>query len=332
MIRVGVFGAGRMAQDHISNIQQSQIAKAAWIVDPNKEVGAAAASQFNTTHFERAEDALARASDVDAFVIVSPSATHLQIIQMLLELNKPIFCEKPIAVATEQVRACIDMLKRRPVPFLLGFNRRFDRSISTLRARIGEVGSIHTIDITSRDHPCPPLAYLRTSGGMFYDMTIHDFDMARWLLGEDVCEVYATGSTLILPELAQFNDIDTSVCVLKTKSGKMVNIQNSRFAAFGYDQRIQVFGNKGLLSSENLRPTTVQFLGEKATHIDNPYPSFPTRYAEAYRQEMLHFLKDVVRDKKEPSVSAIDGLWANLIADAATRSLKSGRSEQLDPL
>ncbi len=325
MIRVGIFGAGRMARDHLTNIQQSQIAQPTWIVDPNQSVGREVASKLGCAHFEKADQALSH--NVDAFVIVSPSHTHLDIIQMLVELGKPIFCEKPIAAHTEQVRSCVEMLKKNPVPFLLGFNRRFDSSIRSLQSRTSEVGTIHMVDITSRDHPCPPLSYLKTSGGMFYDMTIHDFDMARFLLGEEVDEVFATGSTLIMPELSEFHDVDSALCVLKTKSGKMVKISNSRFAAFGYDQRIEVFGDKGLIRCENLKPTTVEFFGANHSQSDKPYPGFSTRYADAYKAEMQHFLKDVVMDGKAPSVSAIDGLWANMIADAATRSLKSGKVE-----
>jgi myo-inositol 2-dehydrogenase/D-chiro-inositol 1-dehydrogenase len=330
MIRVGVFGAGRMAADHIRNVAHSRIARIEWIVDPNERAGTTLAAQYSCKHFARPEDALAK-NDVDAFVIVTPSHTHFDLIKMVLELGKPIFCEKPVAVGTDQVRACVELLNKKHVPFVLGFNRRFDQSISALQARVraGEVGEIQMIDVISRDHPVPPIAYLKTSGGMFYDMTIHDFDMARWLMGEDITEVFATGSALILPELTEFGDIDSAYIVLKTASGKMARIGNSRFAAFGYDQRIEVFGQKGLLRCENLKPTTIEMFGAEGSRSDKPYPGFSTRYVDAYRIEMEHFLEDVVASGKAPLVSAIDGLRANLIADAATRSLKSGKMENV---
>lgn len=330
MIRIGMFGAGRMAADHAISIAHSPFAKLAWILDPNIEVGQTLANLHNCIHYSSFQDAIAQ--PVDAFVIVSPSSTHVEYVQSLVPLAKPIFCEKPIASNTKQVLACKELIDAKTVPFLLGFNRRFDPSIAGLYQRVceGEVGTVQSVSIVSRDHPLPPFAYLKTSGGIFYDMTIHDFDIARWFLGEEITEVFASGSALILPELKQYDDVDSAVTILRTASGKMAQINNSRFAAFGYDQRIEVFGSKGLLRCNNLQATTLEKFSVEGTWSENPYPNFSKRYKEAYRLEMEHFLRDIVTGKKAPLVNANDGLQANLIADAATKSLKSGKMELVE--
>ncbi len=332
MIRIGMFGAGRMAADHARSIAGSRLAQLTWILDPHVDSGQNLASLHKCTHHTSFQNAIAQT--VDAFIIASPSPTHVEYIQSLVPLAKPIFCEKPIASNTKQVLACADLIKTKAVPFLLGFNRRFDPSISSLhqRVRSGEIGSVQSVSIVSRDHPLPPLAYLKTSGGIFYDMTIHDFDVARWMLGEEVTEVFATGSALILPELKQYDDVDSAVTILRTASGKMAQISNSRYSAFGYDQRIEVFGSKGLLRCNNLQATTLERFGAEGILSENPYPNFSQRYKEAYQLEMEHFLRDVVSEKKTPLVGAHDGLQANLIADAATKSLKSGKMELVESI
>lgn len=329
-MRIGIFGAGRMAEDHARNIINSRIAKLEWVVDPHEENGRKFAQTYECEYFSDWSKAVEK-KQVDAFAIVSSSHTHVELIKHLAPLRSPIFCEKPIAIDTEQVRFCLKILKEYEVPFLLGFNRRYDANFSELKKRLteGEIGSVQMVSITSRDHPSPSLAYLKTSGGMFHDMTIHDFDMSRWLLGEEVTEVFATGSTLLLPELKEFGDVDTNIVVLKTASGKIAQINNSRFAAYGYDQRIEVFGQKGMLRCENVGLTNVEKFGERSTSRDNPHFSFPQRYREGFRTEMIHFLEDVVRDGKKPWITAEDGLQANLIADAAKKSLASAKMEKI---
>lgn len=329
-MKIGIFGAGRMAADHAMNITNSGIASLEWVVDPNEESAKNFSQKYNCKYFTNWSDAVER-SKVDAFAIVSSSHTHMELIKNLAPLRKPIFCEKPIAADTNQVRECISIIKEYQVPFLLGFNRRYDSNFTELNKRIrkGEISDVQMMCITSRDHPGPSVAYLRTSGGMFHDMTIHDFDMSRWMLGEEVSEVFATGSTLILPELKEFGDVDSSLVVLKTASGKIAYINNSRFANYGYDQRIEVFGSNGMLRCENVGLSNVQQYGKEGTFIDNPHYSFPQRYKDAFRREMMHFLEDVVRDGRTPQIGADDGLQANLIADAARKSLASGKLEKV---
>jgi len=327
-MKIGIFGAGRMATDHARNVSNSRIASLEFVVDPNADAAKKLASEFSCDSFSTWQEAVERRK-VDAFVIVSSSATHVDLIKNLAPFRLPIFCEKPIAIDTAQVRSCLAIIQEYQVPFLLGFNRRYDANFAALKKRIGEIADVHMVNITSRDHPCPPFAYLKTSGGMFHDMTIHDFDMARSLLGEEVVEVFATGSTLLMPDLKEYGDVDTSVVVLKTASGKIAQINNSRYAAYGYDQRIEVFGQKGMLRCENVGLTNVEKFAENGISADKPHFSFPQRYADAFRAEMMHFLEDVVRDKRAPLIGAEDGLQANLIADAAKKSLSSGRVEKV---
>lgn len=328
MLKLGLFGAGRMASDHARNIVESRLASLEWVVDPKESSGEALASLYDCDYFKTWEEAVER-KKVDAFVIVSSSATHVGLIEKLAPFKLPIFCEKPIAIDTAQVRKSLEVIQKYQVPFLLGFNRRYDANFAELKARIdsGHIADVQMVNITSRDHPGPSLEYLKTSGGIFHDMTIHDFDMARSLLGENVTEVFATGSTLLLPQLKEFGDVDTTAVILKTASGKIAQINNSRYAIYGYDQRIEVFGKKGMLRCENVGKTNVEYFAEQGTSTDNPHYSFPQRYKEGFRAEMIHFLEDVLRDGKAPRITAEDGLQANLIADAAKKSLTSGKVE-----
>lgn len=329
-MKIGLFGAGRMASDHALNIAQSGIATLSWVVDPREEEGKRLAQKHSSSYYAHWKDAVEQ-SPVDAFVIVSSSHTHVELIHALAPFRIPIFCEKPIALDTTEIRKAIESLESYKTPFLLGFNRRYDPHFSNLQKRLREnqLGSVQMVQITSRDHPAPPLDYLKSSGGMYHDMSIHDFDMARWLLGEEIESVFATGSALIIPELQDYNDVDTSLVVLKTKKGQIVNINNSRLAKYGYDQRIEVFGEEGMLRCENIGESNVEYFSQTSTSHDKPHHSFPQRYKEAFKLEMQHFLHDVVRDKKEAKIGYKDGLQANLIADAAKKSLKSGQFESV---
>jgi myo-inositol 2-dehydrogenase/D-chiro-inositol 1-dehydrogenase len=209
---------------------------------------------------------------------------------------------------------------------LVGFNRRFDPSFAALKRRLdaGEVGAVEQVVISSRDPAPPPLAYLKVSGGMFRDMTIHDFDMARWLLGEEPVEVFAWGEALVDRKIAKAGDIDSAMLILRTASDRMCHINNSRRAAYGYDQRIEVFGAKGLLRAENLGETTIEHFGAKGTVSDRPLDFFLERYAAAYRAEMAAFL-DCLEKRAPMPVGADDGRRALVLAEAAIQSLKSGK-------
>jgi myo-inositol 2-dehydrogenase/D-chiro-inositol 1-dehydrogenase len=324
MINICLFGAGRMGRDHAANVFASAYAKLYCVVDPHEASAKSFASDYHCKAYFSAEEALADPM-VDAVMIISATSTHSDLIIRSARAGKPIFCEKPIDLDRNRMEECINVIEETGVPFLLGFNRRYDPNFQALYKQMqeGMIGKLESVAITSRDFPLPSLDYLRTSGGMFRDMTIHDFDMARWLLSEEPCEVFASGSCLVNPEIAEFGDIDTAMIILKTASGKLCHISNSRRSAYGYDQRIEAFGEKGMIRAENKKPSSLEYSLETGIHTDNPHPSFPQRYKEAYRLELEHFLRDVIQGKM-PLTSANDGRQAFLLAEAAQESLEAG--------
>jgi myo-inositol 2-dehydrogenase/D-chiro-inositol 1-dehydrogenase len=229
-----------------------------------------------------------------------------------------------------KVDRCLAEVKKQGAPLLMGFNRRFDPTFKSLRDRLraGELGELESVKITSRDPAPPPPAYVKVSGGIFRDMMIHDLDMARYLLGatssEEPVSVLATGSVLVDPEIGKAGDVDSAMVILRTKSGRLVHIDNSRRASYGYDQRIEAFGAKGALFANNPTPTAVTSLAEKGAGGDKPFHFFLERYAAAYQAELAHFL-DVIDGKAEPMVTGEDGKKALALADACNESLKSGK-------
>jgi len=268
--------------------------------------------------------------EVDAVLIASSTDTHARLAIAAARAGKAIFCEKPIDLSLKKVDDCLQEVGKAGVPMFVGFNRRFDPSFSALKRRLdaGEVGAVEQVVITSRDPGPPPLAYLKVSGGMFRDMTIHDFDMARWLLGEEPVEVFAWGEALVDKKIARAGDIDSAMLILRTASDKMCHINNSRRAVYGYDQRIEVFGAKGLLRAENLGETTVEHYTERGTVSDRPLDFFLERYAEAYRVELSAFVS-ALNAKSPMPVNAHDGRQALVLAEAALKSLKSGKAQPI---
>ena len=329
MLNICLFGAGRMAQDHAFNFHLCPETTLYGVVDPNQVAAQKIAETYGSKIYSSPQDAFID-SNIDAVAIVSSSDTHAELILSAAKAGKGIFCEKPVDLSQEKILNCIREVEKYKIPFLLGFNRRFDPSYRSLQdqVRSGVVGDIESVTITSRDCPGPSIDYLKRSGGMFHDMTIHDFDIARWILGEDPVEVYACGSAVIYPEIAEFGDIDTAAVILKTGSGKICQISNSRRTAFGYDQRLEVFGSSGMINAHHLLPTTVEIADERGITRDNPYLSFPQRYARAYQLEAEHFCRDVMNGA-EPFASIYDGLKASCIADAAKLSLDSGKPQKI---
>ncbi|HEX2333396.1 MAG TPA: inositol 2-dehydrogenase, partial [Burkholderiales bacterium] len=244
--------------------------------------------------------------------------------------GKAIFCEKPIDLSLSKVDSCLEEIEKAGVPMFVGFNRRFDPSFSALKARLdaGEIGAVEQVVISSRDPGPPPLSYIKVSGGMFRDMTIHDFDMARWLLGEEPVEVFAMGECLVDRKIGAAGDIDSAMVLLRTASDKMCHINNSRRAAYGYDQRIEALGSKGMLRAENIGETTVEHFGGRGTLADRPLEFFLERYAEAYRAEMAAFVLALQRQTPMP-VGARDGRQALVLAEAALQSHKKKRPVKL---
>ncbi|HEV2530517.1 inositol 2-dehydrogenase [Phenylobacterium sp.] len=322
MHKLALIGAGRIGKIHAANAAAHPDLTLSHVVDP---VAEAAEALAEATGAEVATLAAVLADGTVAGVIVASSTdTHLDYALAAHAAGKAIFCEKPIDLDLARARAAADQLKAARL--LLGFNRRFDPNFQALKARLdaGAVGRIETLQITSNDPGPPPLAYVKVSGGLFKDMAIHDLDMARWLLGEEPVEVFAWGSCLVDPAIGTAGDVDTARTVLKTASGRLCVIANSRRSGFGYDQRIEAYGSAGMVRADNVTESTVSVWTEAGARADRFQNFFLDRYRDAYRQEMAHFA-EVVSGKAAPAVGYADGVAALALAEAAARSVQSGR-------
>jgi myo-inositol 2-dehydrogenase/D-chiro-inositol 1-dehydrogenase len=324
MLHFAQFGAGRIGAIHAANLAASGRARLRHVVDVNAEAAAALAAKHGATASTR--DAALADPQVGAVIIASSTDTHAELVIAAARAGKAIFCEKPIDLSLPRVDECLAEVAKAVVPMLVGFNRRFDPSFAELHRRIGAgaIGTVEQVVITSRDPGPPPVSYIKVSGGLFRDMTIHDFDMARWMLGEEPVEVFAHGACLVDKAIGEAGDIDSAMVLLKTASGRMAHINNSRRASYGYDQRVEVFGSGGRLVAGNRTPTTVELADGKAVSADKPLHFFLERYADAYRIELNAFL-DAVETGAPMPVGAKDGRQALVLAEAALRSLKEGR-------
>ncbi len=328
MLRVGLLGAGRIGRIHGGNIAAHPRAILAAVADVDATAAAAIANPANAK-IANVETALAD-KDIDAVVIGTPTDTHADLIERAVKAGKAVFCEKPIDLDLDRVRACLDAIGKVNGRLMVAFNRRFDPHFAALRRRAsdGEIGDVEMVSIISKD-PAPPHAgYLERSGGIFRDMMIHDLDMARFLLNEEPVEVHAVGACLVDPMIAEANDFDTAAVILKTASGKIAQISNSRRATYGYDQRIEIHGSRGLLTADNIRETTVEFADATGYRRDPALPFFLERYAHAYRSELDAFISNIL-DGKALSPSGEDGLKALMLAEAATNAAKSGQPVRL---
>ena len=332
MLNFALFGAGRIGVVHAANIAASHPrAKLAYVYDPNRAAAEATAARYGAKVATGIDTALGDPS-VAAVLIASSTDTHVELITAAARAGKAILCEKPIDLDIDRVERCGRAIADTGVPLQLGFNRRFDRSHRALReaVRAGDIGALELLVITSRDPGLPPVAYLKRSGGIFRDMTIHDFDLARFILGEDpVEEVYATGSILVDQQLHEFGDVDTAMVVMRAASGALVHINNSRRAVYGYDQRVEAFGANGMVQSDNLRASTLTRSGAQATDAKEPLLHFfIERYMQAYRDELTEFI-EVVEGMKQPTAGFEDGRCALILADAAWEALRSGKSVRI---
>jgi myo-inositol 2-dehydrogenase/D-chiro-inositol 1-dehydrogenase len=321
MLEIAQFGAGRIGQIHAANIAAMKDVRLRYIVDLNADAARKLAARYRARVVAE-RDALAD-REVGAVLIASSTDTHARLAIAAARAGKAIFCEKPIDLSLSKVDSCLQEVEKAGVPMFVGFNRRFDPSFSALKARLdaGEIGAVEQVVISSRDPGPPPLSYIKVSGGMFRDMTIHDFDMARWLLGEEPVEVFAMGECLVDRKIGAAGDIDSAMVLLRTGSDRMCHINNSRRAAYGYDQRIEVFGARGMLRAENLGETTVERFGPRGTVADRPLDFFLERYADAYRAEMAAFVRALTQSTPMP-VGAKDGRQALVLAEAALQSHK----------
>ena len=310
---------------HAENLVQRPDAKLVYVVDSKPEAARALADPLGAKQADA--ETVWRDKDVNAVLIATSTGSHADLSIAAAKAGKAIFCEKPVDLTLPKVEACIKAVNKAKVPMFVGFNRRFDPSFRELKKRLdaGAIGKLEQVIITNRDPGLPELKFLATSGGLFLDFTIHDFDMARWLLGEEPVEVYARGAVLVDPRVkTEANDIDTAMVMLRTKSGRMGTIVNSRRAVYGYDQRIEAFGEKGMLRAENLPPTTVERFGAESSSADNPWPNFQTRYTAAYAAELTSFIQSVER-RKPAEIPPEDRRRVLLLCEAAAKSSQTGQ-------
>jgi myo-inositol 2-dehydrogenase / D-chiro-inositol 1-dehydrogenase len=321
-MRFGIIGAGRIGKIHASNVAARKDCEVRLIADADR---AAAESLAQATGGRVAEiDAILASNEIDAVAICAPTDMHADLIEKAARAKKAIFCEKPVDLDANRVRACLEVVAANNAILMVGFNRRFDPNFAALQKRIAEgaIGAVETVSITSRDPGPPPISYIARSGGLFRDMMIHDFDMARFLLGEEPVAISAMGSALVDKAIGEAGDVDTAVVIMETRSGKVAQISNSRRATYGYDQRIEAHGAKGMLRADNIRETSVEFAGADGFAGDKILNFFLERYAVAYRDELDAFVK-AVSAGAAPRPNGEDGLRANLLADAANLSWRT---------
>lgn len=328
-VGIGVIGCGRIGRVHAKTISTLQTATLHLVADPFEKFGREVAAEFNTVWTPNWEDLL-KSNDIKGIVIGSPTPFHAEQIVKSAEAGKDIFCEKPISNDLAVIDRCLDAVKMHGVRLLVGFQRRFDSNFVRVREQVrsGAVGQVRMFHITSRDPAPPPAAYLAQSGGIFLDMSSHDWDIARFVTGAEIESVYVTGNAF--EEAAQeVGDIDTVITVLKMSDGSFGTIDNSRRCAYGYDQRIEVFGSKGAVLSNNKAPDTVVVSNEVGIANGLPYSFFMDRYQEAYNGVMKAFV-DMIRDDVPAPVTGVDGRASIVAAMAAKRSLEEGRAVRLE--
>lgn len=328
MIGVAVLGAGRIGRIHATNAAASPRARLVAVSDAIPAAAGSLASELGCEASTDSEALIAR-RDVDAVVIGTPSDTHIALMLAAARAGKAVLCEKPLGDDLAEADAAIAELGRLGRPVMMAFNRRFDPANVAIRGAIdaGELGDVRQVLITSRDPGLPPRDYLAHSGGIFHDMVIHDFDTARFFLGDEPVELFATASRLVDPELMEATgDHDTVTVLLRTRAGRQAVIACCREAAFGYDQRVEVFGSRGMLQNDNLRPTTIRRSTAQATDAREPLLAFfLERYADAYRNELDAFLYALEAGAPMPT-SPRDGRAALRLADAAAESARTGRA------
>ncbi len=324
-MKFGIIGAGRIGKIHAANVAARRDSEVVFVADAD---GAAAAALAEATGAKVASvDDILGSKEVEAIAICSPTDTHADLIERGARAGKAIFCEKPIALDVPRIQACLEVVRETGATLMIGFNRRFDPNFASLQKRVAEgaIGTLEILSITSRDPSPPPLSYIARSGGLFRDMMIHDFDLARFILGEEPISVSAMGAALVDKAIGEAGDIDTAVVIMQTKSGRVAQINNSRRAIYGYDQRVEAHGDKGMVSASNVTETTVEFAGAHGFARDKALNFFLERYEAAYRRELDAFIT-AVKAGVQPHPSGEDGLRANILADAAYQSYLTGQT------
>jgi myo-inositol 2-dehydrogenase/D-chiro-inositol 1-dehydrogenase len=321
-VNVGVIGLGRIGKLHLHNIiAQIPGIKLIGVSDIIENSLQEVSQKYDIPIIKNDYRYLLDNKEIDAVVICSSTDTHAKIMIEAAQAGKDIFCEKPIALDLKEIDRALEAVKTEGIKLQIGFNRRFDPSFMKAKEMVqsGKIGKPHIVKITSRDPAPPPIEYIKVSGGIFLDMTVHDFDMIRYLLDDEVKELMAVGSCLVNPEISKYNDIDTAIITFQYKNGGWGIIDNSRQAVYGYDQRIEVFGSEGCVQVANKKPTEVSLYGKESTTSDKPLYFFLERYNESYINEMKHFV-DCIQNDRNPSVSGYDGKMAAIMGYAAKES------------
>ncbi|WP_105567289.1 inositol 2-dehydrogenase [Microbacterium halophytorum] len=331
-LKIGLIGTGRIGQVHAASIAALPGLALHWVCDPFLESAKSTAERFGGAQVTADPADVLSSGDVDAVIVASPTPTHVDLIDAAIDAGLPVLCEKPIDLDIERVDGLREKARRAATPISLGFNRRFDPHVAELRRRVGagDIGGLEQLTITSRDPAPPPGEYVAVSGGIFRDMTIHDFDMARFFV-PDIVEVTARGARQFSAEIAAEGDYDAAVVTLRGASGELVTITNSRHSAYGYDQRIEAFGDAGMLQVGNVGPTVVRSYGASSVEAQGPYHNFfLERYSDAYRLELVAFAA-AIRGDEQTNPGFEDGRAALILADAAARSAAEGVSVEIDP-
>lgn len=332
-LKVGIIGAGRIGQVHAKSItyhipQAELVAVSDIYVDSAKKL----AQELGIPNYYEDYHDILNDPQIKAVLICSSTDTHADIAIEAAKAGKHIFCEKPVDLTVDKIKAVIKAVDEAGVKLQIGFNRRYDHNFAHIKqlANDGKLGDLQTIKITSRDPEPPSIAYVKVSGGIFLDMTVHDFDMARFIGGE-VDEVYANAAVTVDPAIGEAGDVDTALVALKFKSGAIGVIDNCRKAAYGYDQRLEVFGKKGQASASNDTPTRVEFMDENGAVTDKPLYFFLERYMQSFTDEMTEFIDCVVNDKPTKT-TVYDGLEALRLGLAAKLSVKENRPVKLSEI
>jgi len=333
-VNVGLVGAGRIGRLHAEHlayrIPQAEILAVSDIILEAAQGCAAALGIPTATQDHRV---IMEDPDIEAVVICSSTDTHSQMIEEAAAAGKHIFCEKPIDFDLARIDRALAAVDEAGVKLQIGFNRRFDPNFKRVRDLVaeGQVGELHILRITSRDPSPPPIEYVKVSGGIFLDMTIHDFDMARYLAGGEVDEIYAAGGVMVDPEIGRAGDIDTAVITLRFQNGVVGTIDNSRQAVYGYDQRVEVFGSGGCVTADNNYPNTAIVSDASRVHRDLPLNFFIERYVDSYVAEMQAFIECVVEDT-DPPVTGVDGRIPVIMGRAARKSYEENRPVKLSEI
>lgn len=330
-VRFAVLGAGRIGQVHAGAITTVPGAELVAVADVAQAAAEAVSARYGCE--ARSVEEIKAAGDIDAVIICTPTDTHADLIESFVRAGKAVFCEKPVDLDVARARQVVATVEAEGGTLMVGFQRRFDPDFRALKAAIdaGRIGEVEMVTLTSRDPGAPPHEYISRSGGIFRDMTIHDFDVARWLLGEEVETVMAQASVLTDPEIGKLGDYDSVNVILRTASGKQCTITNTRRATYGYDQRIEVHGSKGSVSAMNHREANIELANGEGYTRPPLLNFFMSRYTAAYAAEIAAFVEALETGRGTPT-TGMDGLRALELAEAALQSAQSGRAVALEAL